>query len=233
MRESGNAITFSVMRSSNRPIVALRSSFGIVRTCTSHALRSARHANNDLSRLKARKFGWKSWKGSEREALAEPCAKGFGHDGTRRGPGTGRILCFGTLRFARSPSWPNCAKITAAIKEEYDRLNLEELQEPTADSGTSWQETTQAHEAHGLMPQSSRGCYNNPKALAPRVGTEQEPNSSGKQEFAGKRNAFSDALFDVSILNDHDLVELLQAWPNLAPEARAKILTIAHQEVEE
>jgi len=45
-------------------------------------------------------------------------------------------------------------------------------QQPTGDSGTSWQETTQAHVYHGLMPQSSSVCYNNPKGLAPRVGLE-------------------------------------------------------------
>jgi hypothetical protein len=67
------------------------------------------------------------------------------------------------------------------------------------------------------------------KLTAPRVGLEQEPNSSGKQGFADKRDADSDALLGDPILNDPDVVKILLAWPNLAPEARATILAIVRQ----
>jgi len=52
----------------------------------------------------------------------------------------------------------------------------------------------------------------------------------GKQGFADKRDADSDALFSDSILNDRDLVELLHAWPGLTPTVRAGILEIVRQE---
>ena len=52
------------------------------------------------------------------------------------------------------------------------RATQKTTQQPTGDSGTSGQETTQAHVRHGLMPQSSSMCYNSPKGLAPRVGLE-------------------------------------------------------------
>ena len=52
------------------------------------------------------------------------------------------------------------------------RATQKTTQQPTGDSGTSWQETTQAHARHGLMPQSSIVCYNRPDGLAPRVGLE-------------------------------------------------------------
>ncbi len=52
------------------------------------------------------------------------------------------------------------------------RATQKTTQQPTGDSGTSRQETTQAHVSHRLMPQSSSVCYNRPKGLAPRVGLE-------------------------------------------------------------
>ena len=52
------------------------------------------------------------------------------------------------------------------------RATQKTTQQPTGDSGTSRQETTQAHVSHGLMPQSSSMFYYSPKGLAPRVGLE-------------------------------------------------------------
>ena len=71
-------------------------------------------------------------------------------------------------------------------------------QQPTGDSGTSWQETTQAHGGHGLMPQSSRVCYNNPKVLAPRVGL--EPTT---QRLTG--NPMPPELSRCNVLSSHEL----------------------------
>ncbi|MBN1588364.1 MAG: site-specific integrase [Pirellulales bacterium] len=45
-------------------------------------------------------------------------------------------------------------------------------QQPTGDSGTSWQETTQAHEDHGLMPPISGVCEDVQTYIAPRQGLE-------------------------------------------------------------
>jgi len=45
-------------------------------------------------------------------------------------------------------------------------------QQPTGNSGTSWQETMQALGNQGLVPESSIVCYDSPKGLAPRVGLE-------------------------------------------------------------
>ena len=52
------------------------------------------------------------------------------------------------------------------------RATQKTTQQPTGHSGTSWQETTQAHTEYGLVPESSSIYYNNPNGLAPRVGLE-------------------------------------------------------------
>ena len=52
------------------------------------------------------------------------------------------------------------------------RATQKTTQQPTGHSGTSWQETTQAHTEYGLVPECSRIYYNNPNGLAPRVGLE-------------------------------------------------------------